>query len=62
MYSTDGCHGFQTFHILDEPLRPSVSAFGFDIGSTQKELFVEGESSYDGEWKDENEHNEEDIK
>ena len=35
----------------DDAGRPTASAFGYDIGSTQRELFGEGdESSSEGEW------------
>ena len=35
----------------DDARRPTSSAFGYDIGSTQRELFgQENESSSEGEW------------
>ncbi len=35
----------------DESSKPGASAFGYDIGDTQKELFGDKEeSSSDGEW------------
>ena len=38
----------------DDAGRPTVSAFGYDIGSTQRELFGEGDELHsEGEWTEE---------
>ena len=39
----------------DDVGRPTASAFGFDIGSVQRELFEGDESSSEGEWTEERE-------